>query len=134
MADLLKDYREKQFLYKQETYEVVGSCMEVHKCLGKGLLEVVYKDAIEIELKSRMISFVREKRFEIRYKTVLLNHFFFADFVVFDKIVLEIKATQKGFSEEYEKQLINYLAISELKVGLLVNFGESSLKYKRIVL
>ncbi len=134
MVDLLKDFNEKKFLYKDETYKVIGACMEVHKILGKGLLEVVYKDAMEIEFGAKSIPYQREKKFEIKYKDVLLNHCFYSDFVAFDKIIVEIKAQKNGIGEENEKQLINYLAIAKFKVGLLINFGEDSLVYKRIAL
>ena len=134
MVDLLKDFNERQFHLKTETYQLIGACMEIHKILGKGLLEVVYKDAMEIEFKTKSIQFDREKKFEIRYKDVLLNHFFYSDFVAFDKIIIEVKAQRNGIGEENEKQLINYLAIAKYKVGLLINFGEDSLVYKRIVL
>lgn len=134
MVDLLKEYNDKKFIHKQETYAIIGACMEVHKHLGHGMLEVVYKEALEIELKNKSIPFEREKKFEVKYKDVLLDHCFFAGFIAYDKVVIELKATQKNFAEEHEKQLINYLAISKCKVGLLINFGGKSLEYKRIVL
>lgn len=134
MVNLIEEYNAKKFLHKEETYKIIGCCMEVHKHLGLGLLEIVYKDALEVEFKRNSIPFEREKKYTISYKDVLLNHSFFADFVVFDKIILEVKCTQKGFAQEHEKQLINYLAISKNNVGLLINFGESALAYKRMVL
>lgn len=107
--------------------------MEVHRILGSGLLEIVYKDAIEYELKSRKIKFEREKKYEVEYKEIILPHHFYADFVINNKIILEIKA-QTGVANEHYAQVINYLAISKCKVGLIVNFGEKSLVYKRVVL
>ncbi len=74
--------------------------MEVHRILGKGLLEIVYKDAIEIEFKSKNIPFEREKKYEVEYKGIILPHFFYADFVVFDKIILEVKS-RKGIVDEH---------------------------------
>lgn len=117
---------------QQETHTIIGICMEVHNFLGPGMLESVYKDAIEWEFSSRGIQFQREKEFPVHYKSTVLSHKFFADFVVFDSVMLEIKA-QKGIIDEHIKQTINYLAISKLKIGLIINFGESSLKFRRII-
>ena len=107
--------------------------MEVHRILGRGLLEIVYKDAIEYEFNRKEIPYEREKKYEVEYKGLILPHYFFADFVVFDKIILEIKA-QKGIVEEHYRWVINYLAISKCPLGLIVNFGENSLVTKRVVL
>ncbi len=123
----------KDLIFKEEAYKIIGICMEIHKALGKGFLEIVYKDAIEYELKLRNIPFEREKEFSIIYKNYTLPHKFYADFVVFDKIILEVKAVN-GIVDEFVKQTLNYLAVSKCKLGLIVNFGEESLKYKRVVL
>ena len=121
------------FLYKELTYELIGIGMEVHRHLGHGFLEAVYKDALEYELKSREISFVREKRYEVRYKGNVLPHFYVADFVINNEVIMEIKA-QYGFADANYKQVINYLAVSKFRCGLLLNFGEPSLKYRRVML
>jgi GxxExxY protein len=107
--------------------------MEVRRILGKGHSEVVCRDAIEYELLKKGVLFAREKKYEVEYKDIILPHFYFADFVVLDKIILEIKAVECLASGSI-KQTLNYLATSRLKLGLLVNFGEDSLTYKRIVL
>ena len=107
--------------------------MEVHNILGKGLLEIIYKDAIEYELKEKEIPYEREKKFEVEYKGLILPHPFFADFVVYDNIILEVKA-QKAIVAEHYSWVLNYLSISKCPIGLIVNFGESSLKTKRIIL
>jgi GxxExxY protein len=117
----------------QLTHQIIGACFDVHNELGKGFLEIVYKDALEYELKERDIYFEREKKYEIKYKEIILPHYYFADFVVMDKVIVEIKA-QEGAIEEHVKQVINYLAASDCQVGLLINFAEKSLKYKRILL
>jgi GxxExxY protein len=127
------NYETDKYPYQQESYEIIGTCMEVHRILGKGFAEIVYKDALSFEFRSRGIPFEREKEYTVEYKKVILPHKFYADFVVFDKIILEVKA-QKGIAEEQYAQVINYLAVSGCKLGLLVNFGESSLVVKRIVL
>jgi GxxExxY protein len=114
------------------TYELIGACMEVHSQLGKGYSEVVYKDAISYELQKRALQFSREKKYEIRYKDIILDHYYFADFVVEDKIILEIKA-QRGALENHYQQTINYLAVSGCEIGLIINFAENSLQYKRVI-
>ncbi|HWY12089.1 MAG TPA: GxxExxY protein [Bacteroidia bacterium] len=115
------------------TYEIIGSCFDVYNELGKGFLEIVYKDALQIEFNLRNIQFEREKKYEINYKGFTFPRYYLSDFVINNNIILEVKA-QEGVLETNFKQIINYLAISKCKIGLLVNFGENSLKYKRIIL
>jgi GxxExxY protein len=126
-------YGLNNLIYKDEAYDIIKCCFEVHRILGKGFLEAVYKDALSEEFKSSGIAFKREQKFEIVYKGVVLPHYYYSDFIVYDKIVLEVKAQQDVIDANY-KQVINYLAASRMKLGLLVNFGESSLKFKRVVL
>ncbi len=126
-------YSEDKYPLQKESYEIIGICMEIHRILGKGLLEIVYKDAIEYEFKQRNIQYEREKKYEVVYKGIILPHFFYADFVVFDKIILEVKA-QKGIVDEHISWVINYLAVSRCQLGLIVNFGENSLVTKRVIL
>ena len=123
----------EEFYLKEETYQIIGFCMEVHKILGKGHSEKVYGDALEYEFKKNDILYSRESKYSISYKDIILPSYYFADFVIFDEIILEIKAIQQLSSSEI-KQTLNYLAASKNKIGLLVNFGEDSLKYKRIIL
>jgi len=120
-------------IYKEESYKIIGCCMEVHRELGKGHDEVIYKDALEIEFQRQDIPFKREQEFKLTYKSAVLPHKYFADFVVLDKIILEAKAIE-SLTDSHVKQTLNYLAASKLKLGLLVNFGEDSLTYKRVVL
>ncbi len=119
-----------ELLYKEEVFQLVGLCMEIHRELGKGHDEVIYKDALVIELTRAGIPFSREKNYEITYKGVILPHYYYADFVVWDKILFEAKAVEK-LTESHIKQLLNYLAASKLRVGLLVNFGGDSLEWKK---
>jgi len=81
-----------ELIYKEESYDIIGKCMEVHNNLGAGLLEIVYKDALELEFQRAGILYEREKEYVVNYKGVILPHKFYADFVVYDKIILEIKA------------------------------------------
>lgn len=119
--------------YKDEAYKIIGICMEVHRELGKGFNEIVYGDALEIEFLDNKINYSREKQFNIAYKGNMLPHKYQADFIIDDKIILEIKAIS-SLTSAHTKQTLNYLAVSKLKLGLLINFGEDSLTYKRIVL
>jgi len=121
-------------LYKQEeNYTIVGLCMEVHRILGPGLLEIVYKDALEIELKNNNIPFEREKEFFIEYKGIILPHKFYADFIIYDEIILEIKSV-KEINNEHIAQTINYMKLAESQVGIIANFQNKSLIHKRLVL
>lgn len=120
-------------IYKEEAYKVIGLCMEVHKILGKGHSEIVYKDALQYEFFKNNIPFEREKKYEIVYKGIVLPHNYFADFVVFNDIILELKAAE-SLSESHIKQTLNYIAAAKSRLGLLVNFGEDSLKYRRVIL
>ncbi len=126
-------FTKDKYPFQEESFQIIGLCMEIHKILGRGLSEVVYKDAIEYELKAKNLSFEREKKYEIQYKGTILPHYYFADFVIDERIILEVKA-QEGALEDHYRQVINYLAVSKLKLGVLINFGENSLKYKRIIL
>src|SRR5438093_283009 len=122
-----------ELLYREETHRLIGFCMEIHRELGKGHDEVIYKDALFVELGRANIPFAREKKYEVTYKGVILPHFYYADFVVWDKIIFEGKAVEK-LTEAHVKQVLNYLAASKLELGLLVNFGADSLEWKRVVL
>lgn len=122
-----------KLIYQEEGYKIIGLCMEVHRELGRGLLEAVYKDALEYEFKHNHIPFEREKAYPVKYKDIILPHEFFADFVVYGNIILEVKARSK-IVDEFIKQTLNYMAIAKCPLGLLVNFGEPSLTYKRLVL
>lgn len=106
--------------------------MDVHNNLGAGFLEVVYKDALEIEFQRAGISYEREKEYTVQYKGVILRHNFFADFVLLDSIILEVKG-MSGIANEHVAQALNYLKVSGNRLALLVNFGELKLNYRRIV-
>ncbi len=125
--------KETELIYKDEAYKIVGVCMEVHRELGRGHSENIYKDALEIEFKNQKITYSREKKYDVIYKGTVLPHHYFADFVVYDKIILEVKAIE-SLTSSHAKQTLNYLAASRLRLGLLVNFGEDSLTHKRVIL
>jgi GxxExxY protein len=121
-----------KIIYKEESFRIIGLCFEVHNYLGPGFLEVVYKDALEYEFRKANINYDRECQYEVNYKGIILPHKFYADFIVMDKIILEVKGV-KSITDDFIAQTINYLKVSDLKLGLLVNFGEPKLNYKRIV-
>lgn len=123
----------EKIIFKEESYQIIGKCMEVHNNLGAGFLEIVYKDALELEFQRANIPYQREKIYEVNYKGIILPHKFYADFVVFNKIILEVKGIS-GICEEFVAQALNYLKVSNNQLALIVNFGELKLNYKRIVL
>jgi len=118
---------------QDETKLLIGIAFDIHTILGKGFLEIVYKDAMEYELQKRSILYEREKEYVVPYKEITLPHKFYADFIVFNNIILEIKA-KEGIADVHYSQTLNYLKVSGCKVGLILNFGEGSLKIKRVVL
>jgi GxxExxY protein len=120
-------------IYRDECYQIVGCCMEVHKRLGCGLKEAVCREALEREFADNALNFEREKRLKIKYKGIFLKKEYSPDFGCFDKIVLELKAVSE-LTDIHQCQVFNYLKASKLRLGLLVNFGETSLQFKRFVL
>jgi GxxExxY protein len=122
-----------ELLYKEEAFKLVGFCMEIHRELGKGHDEIIYKDALVVELQRAPISFDRELKYEVTYKGVILPHHYRADFVIWGKILFEAKAVEM-LTDAHVKQVLNYLAAAKLELGLLVNFGADSLEWKRVVL
>lgn len=120
--------------HKNVSYQIIGICMEIHRTLKGGLLEILYKDALEYELAHKNIFFEREKEYLVPYKDIILPHKFYADFVVANEIILEVKSRAKGFVDADFAQCLNYLHLSNNRLCILVNFGGSSLDFKRIVI
>jgi GxxExxY protein len=114
------------------TYAIIGAAMEVHRELGTGFLEAVYRDAFALELASRQIPFEREKLLPVKYKGGVLPSVYKADFICFGTVLVECKALP-AISKVEEAQTINYLRITGLHRALLINFQTRSLQYKRIV-
>lgn len=121
-----------QLIYKTESYKIIGICMDVHNHLGKGFSEIVYKDALEYEFRKQNIPFQREREYAVSYKDIVLPHKFYADFVVWNKIILEVKNVSQ-LNNNYLEQTMNYLSVSNSKLGIIVNFREAQLEYKRVV-
>lgn len=120
------------YLFREETYQIIGAAQEVHRELGSGFLEVVYQDALEIEFQRRGIPYQREHQLPIFYKDVKLNRTYSADFLCYNKIIVETKAV-KSLVEDFYAQIMHYLTATKLRLGLLINFGEPSLKVKRVI-
>ena len=123
----------QDLLFKDECYNIVGACMEVHRTLGCGFLEPVYQEALSFEFQRQGIPYEREKEYEINYKGLVLSKTYKVDFLCYGNIIVELKALGQ-LSKEHMAQVLNYLKASHLKLGLLVNFGTTSLNYERIVL
>jgi GxxExxY protein len=120
-------------IYKSESYEIIGACIDVHNELGMGFLEPVYQEALAHEFALRNIIYEREVKLNIIYKGYRLDKQYYADFICYNKIILELKAVG-CLTGEHEAQVINYLKASGFRLGLLINFGNKSLIYKRLVL
>ena len=116
----------------KKTFAIIGAAMEVHKELGSGFLEAVYQEALEREFTDQEIPYKSQPPVRIKYKGEPLKKKYEPDFICYDKVIVEIKAMDKLSSNEHA-QIINYLKASELKVGLLINFGAKSLEHKRFV-
>jgi len=128
-----KNYDLQTYPLQQETDTIIKTALDIHKILGAGFLEIVYKDAFEYEYRKQTIYYEKEKEYQIIYKDVILPHRFFADFVVFGKVIVEIKAKEGGIAEEDIAQALNYLKCSGCKVGLILNFGKMKLEIRRVI-
>lgn len=120
-----------KIIFKNESYDLIGAAMAVHSELGCGFTEPIYQEAFEKELLWRRIPFEREKNFKVYYKGVELSKRFVPDFLCYGKIIVELKAVSE-LNGEHHAQVYNYLKASNLNLGLLINFGRTSLDYKRI--
>jgi GxxExxY protein len=116
-------------IYAAESNVLLGLAFQLHRELGCGFKEKVYQDAFEVLLKENRVPFIREAHITMRYHGITLHHDFFFDFLCYDKIGIEMKAVSE-LTGEFESQIINYLHVSNLKLGLLLNFGTRSLQYK----
>jgi len=119
-------------LFKEECSKIIGAIFEVHKRLGVGLLEKVYQEALEIELKYQNIPFEREKRFDVYYRNQKLDAQYIADFVCYDKIIVELKAVSE-LTDAHKAQVRNYLTITNFELGILCNFNEIYMEPVRIL-
>ncbi len=122
-----------ELLFKDEVFQIIGAAIEVHKQLGCGFLEPVYQESLEIELGLRGVPFASQIRLEIFYKEFALKKEYVPDFLCFEQIVVEIKALTRLTSVE-TSQILNYLKATNLRLGLLINFGSTGrLEWKRFI-
>ncbi len=126
------DTNTHELIYKEEVYEIVNAAMEVLNTLGHGLFEKVYENALVVEIKRRGISIDQQKRFDVIYKDELVGEYM-PDLIVYDRIILEIKTIDTITNHE-RGQVINYLRLTGLKLGLILNFKKAKLEWERIVL
>lgn len=120
-------------LYRDLSYKVVGAAMAVHNELGCGFMEKVYQEALAIELSERNIPYEREKLIKILYHGQVLQCPYIADFIVDGKIILELKALSDMNIGLVKAQLLNYLKATHLSLGIILNFGVTSLFVERVV-
>jgi GxxExxY protein len=123
---------EQDLIHNELTRTIIGAAMEVHSNLGPGFLESVYEAAMTIEFNLQKVPYERQKAIPVMYKGEKAKDFF-CDFLVGQKVLVELKAL-KNITNVEEAQLLNYMKATGIEVGLLINFGERSLKYKRLVL
>lgn len=119
-----------EIVFKDESYKIIGACMKVHRALGCGFLESVYQEALAKQFLAEGIPFEQQKLISVYFNDEKLDKYFKADFLCFDKIIVEIKA-KPFIHQDNIDQIKNYLKSTRLQLGLLVNFGEKSLTYKR---
>ncbi len=125
---------EQEILFKDESYAIMGACFEVYKERGCGFLEAVYQECLEMELTDRKIPHQAQAPLSLAYKGRPLKSRYLADFVCFDKIIVELKAVTR-LADEHRAQVIHYLKATGFKLGLLVNFGHHPhLEYQRLVI
>ena len=119
-------------LYKEESYKIIGACMKVHRDLGSGFFEAVYDEALKKEFDNSGIPFENQVKLHVFYEGQQLNKYYKADFICYNKIILEIKSVSQ-VNDVFYGQIKNYLAATKIELGMLINFGLPSLTYKRII-
>ncbi len=123
-----------QIIYPDKSYAIIGACFAVYKTMGCGFLEAVYQECLEIEFENRNIPFISQQNLRLTYCNHDLKQRYTADFVCYDKIIVELKAVSE-LTDKHRAQIINYLNATKMKLGLLVNFGHyPKVEYERLVL
>jgi len=122
---------ESDLLHHELTRKIIGAAMEVHRVLGTGFVESVYEESLAIEFGLRKIPYERQRPIDVIYKGRVAKHFV-CDFIVYDKIIIELKAI-RTITDIEKAQVLNYVKGTGLNLGLLLNFGASSLEYKRLI-
>ena len=122
-----------EFIYKADVEKIINVCLDVYNTLGYGFQEIVYQDAMEVEFKKRGIKYIREDRLSVEYKGLPLRLTFRTDVTIFEKIIVEVKVNKDGINNYAISHVLNYLKASGMKLGLVVNFGRTSLDHKRLI-
>ena len=120
-------------IFSEESYQIIGACFEVHRNLGPGFLEAVYAEALMWEFEERDIPYEKNKELSIEYKGKLLSKKYYADFVCYGKIIIELK-TNDALTQENISQVLNYLKATKMRLGILANFGEQKFHSRRIII
>ena len=113
----------------KDIYDVVGAAMEVHSTLGRGMAELIYQEALAVEMQKRGMAFEREKELQLQYKDVVLQKNYYADFY-YRGIIVELKSVEE-VNSDHRAQLFSYMRITSKHRGILFNFGERSLRSER---
>jgi GxxExxY protein len=123
-----------ELIYAEESYQILGACFHVYKTMGCGFLEAVYQECLEIEFRNRGISYLSQPALELVYQDHKLKQRYRADFICFEKIIVELKAVS-SLCDDHCAQMLNYLHATGMKLGMLINFGHyPKLEHKRIAL
>ncbi len=119
-----REIREKReiLLFRDECYAIQGAVFDVYREMGCGFLEAVYQECLDREFRARNLPFEAQKELNLFYKGVKLFQFYKPDFICYEKIIVELKAV-KQIEPEHKAQILNYLKVTGLELGLLVNFG-----------
>jgi len=123
----------EEYPFKEECYQIIGCCMEVHNELGCGFLEPVYQEALSVVLLENRIPFVKEKVLDIEFRGRILDKKYIADFICFNEVIVELKAVE-AIMDKHIAQVLNYLKATGKKIGLIINFGTTKLQYRRVIL
>lgn len=121
-----------EIVFKEESYIIIGICIRVYEELGGGFLENVYEKALEKEFNSSGVPYDKQVKLNIKYKGENLDKYYVADFVVYDKIILEVKAVY-GIINQHLSQTLNYLKATDMRLGIVVNFGHAKFQYRRVL-
>ena len=123
---------EHELLYKEEVYKITGCAMEVLNILGHGLFEKLYEKALVVELNNQKIPNTQQKQFNVVYKKVKIGKYI-PDLILFNKIVVEVKVIDHITNNE-RGQILNYLKITNMKLGIILNFKHAKLEWERLIL
>ena len=123
----------EKLILSDKTFKIIGAAMEVHNTIGCGFTEPLYQEAFEEELRLRGIPYQRERKIDVYYKNYKLPHQYYADFLCYDSIIVELKATD-GIASEHRAQVLNYMNATHYSKALLINLGEPRLRYERFIM